>query len=576
MRKPKTKMDLCRFILKRILLLVFICQLQPAGKLFSQGFEIWNPADRSLPWVSDINPAIIPYQNTQVSLGLRVFHLGFLPGRALGLRENRVNFSFPFFLPYDLGFGLQMRYFSTGLYSELAASFLLGREIRPDLSVGLKVGLERRGFNAANFNVEDPGDPLLAGGLSRMNLNLGAGAYWAPGNFRLGLGIDHANRTNIGEMSQAIFPREISLALGYQIGFLTPTVLIHDDGTRWRFGFTLTAMNAGAGSIRFGYEDSMPLKLEARLNLNKRSRLNYRLDLPKSGTRGASAGTQELVFTQILGRRPEIGQPQMLFTTRKLEIKVEKVVRKMAPSLNKRILARLPELTPEYLSSKSHAQNMLLIQAGALNRFESKAARRKRWRKLANTLVKFLSANPSLQAFILADQRSLNDAKIIKRMADRILRAPHRIQISGTKPRAGQPDLRSFMPGQVTLQRKPPRLSTPKLGINLRVKSKTRRTRGWILSIRNRRGQTFAQFYGKGKLPEQIEWDWRDRRQKLVPPGEYFFQLVVVTTAGRKRTAISKPIHITWIKRTVFIKLNSEAEMRTSKTTKSPIIRGEM
>ena len=138
--------------------------------------------------------------------------------------------SLPFYLPYQIGVGFDIRYFEGGIYSELAGALPLSREFFHRFSLGFKIGLERRSFSRDNFNLVDPNDPVLMGSLGSNSLNIGFGAYWNPGSFTFGVGIDHVNRANIGLMNQALLPRDISAAVGYNIGILTPTLVLHDDG----------------------------------------------------------------------------------------------------------------------------------------------------------------------------------------------------------------------------------------------------------------------------------------------------------------------------------------------------------
>ncbi|MDQ7064354.1 MAG: type IX secretion system membrane protein PorP/SprF [candidate division KSB1 bacterium] len=571
MRNRQPRKDGIRFLVFGLWLLGMM------GGLQAQGYQIWNSADRQYPWSSEINPAILPFHSTQISFGLKVYHFGFLPNSAFGIRENRINASFPFYLPYDIAIGGALRYFSAGLYSEVAASVLLGYEIWPALSIGAKIGLERRGFRAGDFVGFDPNDPLLKRGLATVNLNLGVGAYYEMDNWRFGLGVDHANRPNVGRLNQAIYPREISASIAYRYGNITPTLLIRDDGVRWRFGMIITMTKSSVGQLRLGYEHSMPIKVEAQLNLNRNSRLDYVVDLPKEGTRGASAGTQELIYTHILGRRPEIGEPVILFTTNKLEILEETVYRSMTADLRIEELRAFPELIPEYMNTtEPHNENMLVVVAGPLNKFETREGRLDRHRRLAKSIAKYLETIPTLNAYLLAEASTLKDAREIQRAVARLTAEATRVQIVKLVSGKGKSDFRGFQPGRISIERKKPKLSASELGIYLEVPTKTRKTLHWQMRILNARNEPVATFLGSGRLPYRLTWNWRDDRGRLVQPGRYICDLRIMTTSGRERHVVSKPVQVTLIRRHVRIHFKGDPEFKTSQTEEERFSSGEL
>ncbi len=545
----------------------------------AQGFAIWNPADRQRPWTPEINPAVIAFQDLQLSLGMKVFHLGFVPGNEFALRENRLNLSWPLLLPWETGVGVDLRHFTAGLYSETAASLLFSREFLPGLSLGLKWGIERRAFDASQFVGIDPDDPLLAGSSAATNFNVGVGAYFESERLLFGVGVDHLNRPNVGQASTAIFPREIALSLGYRLGLFLPTLLLHDDGVRWRYGFSLVATRKRMGAVRIGYENGMPLKIEAQLRLHPRSQLDYALDLPGEGTRGASAGTQELVYTHILKRRPDIQQPEILLSTNRLEVLREKIIRSMSAGLTDLDLKRWPELLPDYVNSTRPHENVLAFIAGPLNRFETRNGRIQRWRRLGRLIVDFQRRYPNLKTYVLYNgksRRNLIDAAVIRKSAEFQQGDPRRIAIARLKPDSSRRDVRGFRPGRVSIQRKKPRLSARELRIELRVPGKTRRTYGWQLIIRREGGRPLVRFSGNGALPEVLKWDWRDGRGRIVGPGSYLCELYVRRRTGRTLHVVSQPVEVVFIYRTVRMRIRSEEDLRTSRNLEKFSTVGEL
>ncbi len=528
------------------------------ARVSAQGLEFWNTADRSRPWISEINPAAISFQNSQISLGMKAFQVGFLPDNGLGLKENRLNLSLPWLLPFEIGLGADVRYYSAGVYSETSASLLWSRELFHRFAIGFKTGIERRAFSTDNFNIVDPDDPLLAGGLAITNLNFGFGAYWTPGRWELGLGVDKINNPNVGMYSEALLPRQISLAAGYRFGAFIPTVLLHDDGQQWQFGFTVTAVQNRFGRIRLGYETSMPVKVEASLNLSRNNRLEYGMEMARGGARGASAGTHEFIYTHILGRAPEITRPEILFSSYKLEILKEKTVRSMPRTLSKKMLAQSGEVIPKYLSGKGGADKIVVITAGALSASETNDIKWQRYKTLQDRLGRMLRNDPGLGLFIRANKKTISDARAIRRvLVERAYVDAGRIRIIRQKPEL-KPGLRGFQPGRTTVVHSKPRLSRERLAIRFAVSGKTRKTNGWRFVIRDENNRPVTVFSGKGKLPGGVVWDWRDRSGRLIGPGKYVGWLEVRTTANRMLKSRSRTLAVVQINRTVTLNFSED------------------
>lgn len=549
--------------------------LQQFQSVAAQGFQIYNPSDRTLPWATEINPAIISFQNRQISVGMKVFHLGFLEGKSFGMRENHINASFPWLLPYEIGVGADLKYFTAGIYGEFSGALLLSREVYQEIALGVKIGFEHRGFNRGEFKLVDQDDPLITSGGSVTNLNLGFGAYWNPGPLVLGFGVDHGNRPDVGVLGTTPFPREITGSIGYRLGEITPTLILHDDGFRWRFGIDLTAARSNLGAVRLGYEMQMPFKIEASLNLNRNSGLRYGIDLPTEGTRGASAGTQEMTYTHILAREPQLGQPEILFSTRELKVLQERIVRSLAADLRVEDLQAMEEIAPEYLQPVAHREDLLIVVAGPLSEIETDEGRIARQEELSSKIAAQLRTEPRLQAVLLADEITADDAREIQA---RIARGPgsgRRVKIAEFSI-TGTPDFRGFRPGRRTVLRKRPKLSEKQAELGILVSGKTRKTRAWRMIIRDAEGMKVRTFQGKGKLPKTIVWDWRNDLGELVPPGKYTAELQAVSTAGLVRKAVSLPVQVLYIRRTTNLQFHREPQKQTQKTEITPGSVGEL
>lgn len=555
---------------KRIACILCISVLAPwfsrADNAAAQGFTFWNPANPALPYATEINPALLSAHFTQVAIGLKVYHLGFLESSQFGLRESRFNLSLPYLLPMDFALGLDVRHFGAQIYSELVASLLLAKRITGNFAVGAKIALERRGFDTAQFQGVDFSDPLIAGGLQFNRLNLGFGAYWQNDLLVAGIGLDHVNKPDIGLAdADAIVPLEISGALGLRLGQFVPTLLLHDDGTEMRIGFALSLERPALGALRFGYESEMPFKIEASLNLSRNSKLGYGLDLPGKGTRGASAGTQELVYQQILGREPELGQPELLFSTRRLRIIEKTVIRTLPADIRARDVESIDEILPGYLSSGRSTDDLMIVVAGPLSSYETDSIRQARYQRIAAQVEAACKRQPGMKLYLRADAATVADAKQLKAYIVRhspIAAAQVRLaKIAGHGP----VKLRGFISGKRTISKMKPVLSTPVLVLQLAVPGRARKTRNWKLIVRDAGGKTVKTFRGTKTLPERIEWDWRDDHGRLLRPGTYVFLLGARTTFGNIRRAKSEPVQVSLIRRKVILKFTRKPETLTSR-----------
>lgn len=528
-------------------------------RLQSQSAGHWNPADRNLPWTSSMNPAVLSFQDARVALGLKMLHLGFVPDDAVGLHENRLNLSLPFSLPNYLAVGLDLRYLSAGIYSELGASLLLSREVWHRLALGVKMGLEHRSFSRNDFNLVDPDDPVLQKSLTTARLNVGLGLYWNPGNLTVGVGVDHLNRADVGLSTRASLPREISGAVGYRIGPFTPTLTFLNDGARSRLGFAIVAAPLSTGSFRLGFEQGRTVTLEAQFDLSRKDALRYGLDLPTRGTRGASGGSHELVYTHVFATEPDIGVPEILFSTRELQVLHKTVIRGMSQKLVPETLAASGELSAAHLTPVGHRENLLIIKAGRLSPHETEEGRLQRFRRLAAAIARTLDQRPGVKLVVHVDEGSAQDARLFKDLLLRhgVVRELHFARGEDGAP----PDLSAFRPGFLTASRARPRLSSEELVVALRVEGWNRRTRRWQLRITDASGHIVKVYAGKGILPERLTWDWRDRDGALVEPGLYSFALRVQARSGKIKAAEVRMVRVTHIKRTVRLEFKEAPEM---------------
>jgi len=552
--------------IRLICILMFLFQgVFETSDIRAQGFNIYNPADRFQPWVSEINPAIIAMQDARISAGLKVFHLGFLPEKDFGLKESHFNVTFPFSLPLGLGVGCDMRYYSAGIFSEISSSLLLSKKIFNRFSIGVKMGLIRVGFSRQHFIIVDDNDPLLTGNLAKNSFNLGFGAFCNPGRWAIGVAINNANRPNIGFRKNANLPLEVSAAIGYKVGRITPTFLIQDVDKCTRYGLAVSVKYNRLGVIRFSYEDSMPLKIELQLNLLKKSSLLYALDLPNENMRSVSMGSHELTFNYIFSNDIDIATPKIIISTNKMKIFEETVIRSMAPDLLPGEIEKMTDLTPVYLDTRCRNQNLLIISTGALNRFENEVIKKQRYTELGNEIMLTLHKHPDLELVLRADEDFLKDAQALKRyLINKKIVSSKSIKIVKVKS-SGNADLYGFQQGHSITKREKPALSAEKLIISLAVPGRTRSVRNWKLLITDTKNGAIKTYTGEDKLPKQLEWNWKNDRGELVLPGRYKCTLQMKAKSGREMSISSQPLQVIHVKRSIILRFKHQHQIHVGK-----------
>jgi hypothetical protein len=103
------------------------------------------------------------------------------------------------------------------------------------------------------------------------------------------------------------------------------------------------------------------------------------------------------------------------------------------------------------------------------------------------------------------------------------------VSATGRSPYTARPWLRQFASGAVA-----------------RFQPAVRNTERWKLSVADSRGQTVAQFNGKGEPPKEIVWDGRSVSGAPVTPGiTYSYVFEAVDKAGNKRNFVGQGFRVT-------------------------------
>ena len=565
------KSEIRSFVLPAIVALAVLAGV-PA---LAQRQVLVDPADRSNFWISSINPAVIPHQYSQVALGSEFYNLAFVPDKAFGINEHRVNLSFPFWVPYDLGVGLDLRAFNAPLYSELEASLLLSRRISGPLAFGLKVGIESRSFDQSKFNLIDLNDPVLQGdGVGRSIPNIGAGLYWTAGPFSAGASMDHINRPNLAIDGESLLPYKAAVGLGYRIGAFTPTLLWNEDGFRRTLGFNVTTVVTKLAAVRLSYEQRGPIRLESQFSLSRDSKLSYAINVPNGPVSPVSRGTHQLAYQHILGREPDIGEPLLTMSSNTLNVVHERITRIADASVSQSALRATPGIAPEYVDPNRKLGNVVVVPLSGMREQLPEFNMQEPFRVLGRAAAEVMQENPGNNLAVEVKRENAEDARLFDKVFKQVNpNGAEQILVGYDRATVPVP-LDEFESGAPTVEEKAPQLAPTVVDFRILVPGRRRLVKEWKLTIASTNREPIRQFDGKGDLPATIAWDWRDDLGRIVEPGRYLCTLEVLSRQDNDYSSAAE-FEVSFTQRNVTLKFTTRAKPNLQSSKSGAMMGGE-
>ena len=527
-----------------------------------------NPADMTDLWSNQVNPAVISHQFTQFTVGTEVLHLGFDPGKAFGLSEHRFNIAFPYWLPLDLGIGLDLRTFRTSIYSEFETSLLLSRKVMHALSLGLRIGMERRSFNSSEFNLIDLDDPVLTGqGLGHSTANLGVGLLWQDKGFTFGANIDRVNSPNIARQGQSLLPRKFSAGIGYRLGPLIPTLVLNKEGDEQILGFNITADINRQAALKLRMEQGGPIRFEGQLNLSRDSKLSYGANLPTAPVSAASQGTHQLAYQQILGREPDIGKPLLTMSSNSLNITEERIKRILEAGISASQLRALPDLTQEYVDPAHQFGNMVIVPLAGVRAQIPTVNPAEPYKVLANEAIGLSRkrSNPSKVA-VRVSPNHRDDAKLFKKIWHKENRHSKRRLLVGYQKPGPKADVTPFTDNLISVVESDPKLYPARVAFNIEVPGRRRLVNKWHLIVTDEGNNKVRVFSGKGNLPKIIHWDWKNDDGDYVESGVYHCKLDVLSKQENAYTSVTN-FDVTLKRREVSLRFSRKPASKIQNTS---------
>lgn len=567
-----------------LLLAALAAGLWPGGLIRAQNMINANPAETEDFRSAFVNPAMLSFQDAYVAAGGKLFHLGFVEGQSTPFRQGLVSLALPKAIARHAGLGIQAQYFNSPLYSQTNVSLGFTRRLERIYAFGLKLNIFSRAYNADNFDLVDPNDPVFAGGTSLWTATLGAGAAMIPHpNLALGVGVDHLNQANISlngdDVSQ---PLRAHVGAFVNFGFLQASLSVaYEDGYYFP-QMTVGTSDRRLGYLRVGYTDRSA-RFEGQLRVSGPLSLNYSYEYTLFDAQSLGHGSHQVTLIHAFGHQrdlPKFEPPDELIlefqppprrtglepqfdvyaTPEKLQI-IEKRLRRVIH----------PEVKPEALAQLSRFDVGILDSSGT----EPFLPFKKDTVDLAS-IPAALEANLSedYQAFLEEISNRLGQdvhkGTNIVTGREALLRAAGlkqhlRSDTTGARVVIVQPKFTSPTDSLLAAQKVGPRPLKPEESLTLLSQASTtfklepvfgaERVRRWRLIIEDEHGAEVQRFEGQGTPPQELPWDWRDGAGQLLEPGVYYYYLVWQDALQNRYTSNKRPLYVQKLLRTITIEV---------------------
>lgn len=254
-----------------------------------------------------INPAILPYRNLAFSLGMKIYHVGFLSDNSTGLKYSYSSNSIPNVLLNGAGLGITLQSFDTPILNNAGIGLSLGYAIIPGVAIGVSAHGNNLNYDRSKFDLKDAFDPVFQNGTGQWNVSFGAGLFVHPNErFSFGLSANNINRPDLSLQNKgARIPVELDFGLKYFFSNIFGVSLFsHYQEEELTPGIIAEANFSHKGLIKTGYTDRCVM-VEGNISLTNGFALNYRMDYPLYEVNKFSYGSHQLGFSWNMKLRPD-------------------------------------------------------------------------------------------------------------------------------------------------------------------------------------------------------------------------------------------------------------------------------
>ncbi len=568
------------FVSNILITISIIVQLCLPMMAISQNLISADPSDAFDYESIFINPAVIPFQHRQVTLGMKVYQLGFLRSQELGFYTSYFSLSLPEDFLGFINLGLTGQNFSIPLYDQTNFSFLIAKRPVERLSIGIKYNLFTKSYHQRYFDLVNPVDPVFAEGTLKLAHSIGAGVIIFPwSTLAIGFSCDHLNRPDIS-LFHDIYKQPLVYDFGFRYSwrYFSSSIYLNCLQQQWQFNWVFESRPSASSMVKLGFVQRAA-KFGAQLNIIHGLSLNYVFDYPLYEINQLSNGSHQISIMYDLDHKDKIKElqfsnydegnfpifnlPSQFFVeieTDKLKIISQKINRTVEHQIPNCALKNLTEIELALNDSVLYKQNLyghgytLYQYLGSLSNSPRYSSKYEGW--LADNLfskkidsLRLISDSNSLQRasnlrdFLVDNAPFLGQQIELKMIETDIL--TKNIEPETLQPLA-EKQYCTLNPETVTFQ-----ISSIKM-------RKYRGTSKLIISdCENTEIKTFV---FKGNVPEAISWDWRDNYGILIKPDIYYYYIQWENKNGQWHKTQPKMFTVTKISRTLNIDIRSKPD----------------
>ena len=531
-----------------------------------------------------VNPSVIPFQHRQITLGMKVYQLGFLSSEKLGLRTNYFSFSMPEAFSGIISLGVTGQNFTVPLYDQTNFSFIMAKRPIERLSLGIKYNLFTKSYHQRYFDLVNPHDPVFADGTLKLAHSIGAGLILFPwSTLTIGFSCDHLNRPDVSLFHDKFKqPLMYDFGFRYSWGYFSSSMYFNYFQQHWQINWTFESRPSASSTIKLGFVQQAA-KLGVQLHIFDGLSINYAFDYPFYEIHQLSSGSHQISFMYDLDHSDPIKElqftrydesyfpifnlPSQFFIEMgcdELEIISRKIVRTIDDEVPQNALNNLTEVELALNDSAISKQQLyghgkLLHQnLNSLYNSAKYSPKYEQWfvenlsstsidslRLIAdpNSVMRAANLRDSLIAHTpLLDQHieitQLQDYTITKRVEPQVLHPLTKEQNDFLKPES----------------------------VSFHISSlKMRNYRGiWKLVVSDCSDREIKTFTGKGRVPMTISWDWRDNDGTLIKPDVYYYYFQWEDKTKQWCRSQPKIFSVTKISRTLNIDVLSKPDNKNN------------
>lgn len=548
--------------------------------VIAQNMFFTNPSDIQNSQSAFVNPALISYQESQVSLGMKVFHLGFLDDNSMAFKNGFFSASIPYLVRGKVGLGLNGQYFNSPMYTQTNFSLSVSQKFMGIFSVGLRTSLFTKSYDRSMFELIDEDDPVFANGTTKFAFSLGGGLLVTPlPNLYFSFAVDHLNRPNVALSSQKYAqPLELSSGIKYGFGkFCTSFYIKKIDKDLYPF-FEIEPDVSDIWKARVAYGMDA-LRFDGLISLFNGFELGYTYDYPVSSFHVASYGSHMFNLTYFIDRHPGLPTPvknndfeipfrlvennlelqprfEVFSSVTSLEIIDKRIYRKIDPQLSDEELSYLVRFEMGALDSSTDgsAQHFSTHQVGTqYPEVKRRGIFTENYQYTLEKINELMESDSSLTTEIITSKGSSNRAAGLKNYLTRQAGLQQE-QVAVVLPEDKNISVLD------KIQR-----STLKLFETLTVVTHDstvfhifpifmdKYERAWKLRIVNSQDKLIKEFSGIGDVPSKIHWDWKKEDMTIIEPQLYYYTFHWIDEKGQSKSSEPRLIDVRKIKRNLTV-----------------------